>query len=213
MADKTHKQTGFALLVSIIVVSVVISIGLVLLDVTTKQLRLSSNSTDSEQAFHAANAGMECARYVRRNARLQIEGDEFASPRLDPAQDISGVFCFGEQVVAEAGTNVDVDDLAGEGQAFAYQYEISWGGDRCSEITMGVAVANLLTEGPNPVEAGGLTVSSALLQERLPGYPPDQDIDCPAGSSCTVILAKGYNRSCADKNSFGTVQREVLLEF
>ena len=50
---------------SLIVVSVVISIGLVVLDLTLKQLRLSTNSKDSETAFHAANAAMECARYWR----------------------------------------------------------------------------------------------------------------------------------------------------
>jgi len=27
-----------------------------------------------------------------------------------------------------------------------------------------------------------------------------------------VISAKGYNRGCAQKNSYGTVQRDVLLE-
>ena len=54
---------------SLIVVSVVISIGLVVLDLTLKQLRLSTNSKDSETAFHATNAAMECARYWRNEEK------------------------------------------------------------------------------------------------------------------------------------------------
>jgi hypothetical protein len=46
----------------------------------------------------------------------------------------------------------------------------------------------------------------------IPGYP-NSTLDCQAGSFCTVISAKGYNKPCAQKNSFGTVERDVLLEF
>ena len=67
MVDNYSQKTGFALLISLIVVSVVLSVGLVILDLTIKQVRLAATTADSETAFHAANAGMECARYWRRN--------------------------------------------------------------------------------------------------------------------------------------------------
>src|SRR6056297_3030355 len=94
MADNTQSQSGFALLVSLIVVSVVVSVGLVLLDVTIKQLRLSSNSTDSEIAFHAANAGMECAQFWRRDLSDAIQGDQFASTPEPSGANMPNVICF-----------------------------------------------------------------------------------------------------------------------
>jgi len=211
MEDNKHTQSGFALLVSLIVVSVVVSIGLVLLDVTTKQLRLSSNSTDSELAFHAANAGMECARYIRREARAAIEGDEFATPLVNPGGSISGIgSCFGTSVVATVGSVV-VDNL-NDGDAFLYQYEFEWGteSDRCSEVDMVVAAADIFNTPTIP--GNGVTITNTNMRAAIPGYPRGQDLVCPPGSFCTAISVKGYNRSCASKDSFGTVQREVLLE-
>jgi hypothetical protein len=211
MVDNKQTQAGFALLISLIVVSVVVSIGLVLLDVTIKQLRLSSNSTDSELAFHAANAGMECARYIRREAGDAIEGDEFASPLVEPGGSINGIgSCFGANVVATVAT-VDVEEPADDdGSAFLYQYEFDWGTDRCSEVDMVVAVADIFGAAANPGD--GVTVLSADMRAAIPGYPHNQDLVCSTGSYCTVISVKGYNRSCANKAGFGTVQREVLLE-
>jgi hypothetical protein len=211
MEDKkqNQEQAGFALLVSIIVVSVVVSIGLVLLDVTTKQLRLSSNSTDSELAFHAANAGMECARYVRRQASAEIEGDEFAfSSQVPPGADIDLVSCFGASMEEYSKTTLSA---SGDGDAILYEYEFSWASDRCSEVDMVVVVADLF-ESPGVI-GSGVTISNADMRSLIPGYPRNQALVCPAASYCTVISVKGYNRSCNNKDSFGTVQREVLLEF
>ena len=210
MEDNKHTQSGFALLVSLIVVSVVVSIGLVLLDVTTKQLRLSSNSTDSELAFHAANAGMECARYIRREATAAIEGDEFAATPIDPGGSIDGIgSCFGTSVDAPSVGSVPVDDTD-DGDAFLYQYQFDWGTDRCSEVDMVVAAANIFTS--TATAGDGITISETAIRAEIPGYPRGQDLVCSAGSYCTVISVKGYNRSCTNKDSFGTVQREVLLE-
>jgi Tfp pilus assembly protein PilX len=76
----TEKQAGFALLISLLVVGVVISVGLSILDLSIKQVRLASNATESEKAFHAANAGIECARYWRRVLSMQIEDGMTLSP-------------------------------------------------------------------------------------------------------------------------------------
>jgi len=207
MAANKQSQAGFALLISLIVVSVVVSIGLVLLDVSIKQLRLSTNSTDSELAFHAANAGMECAQFLRRAEADRIEGDEFATPVVDPGRSMQNMNCFGSSVSNYSSRSVAVDNT-NDGDAFLYQYEFTWGdSDRCSEVDMVVAVASVFGD--------GVTVASAAMRaaSAIPGYPVGQDLECPAGSFCSVISVKGYNRSCANKNGFGTVQREVLLEF
>ena len=215
MADNKQSQAGFALLVSLIVVSVVVSVGLALLDVTIKQLRLSSNSTDSEIAFHAANAGLECAQYWRRAESDTIQGDQFASPIEPPGGSLAGVLnCFG---VDDEGGSAYSDNqsvnMSGDGEVVFYEYEFSWApnasGDftRCSEIDMLVVATDVF--GTTDPRVDYTDISAANV---LPGYPPGQDLECQAGSFCTVISSKGYNKSCSDKNTFGTVQREVLLE-
>lgn len=202
MVDKKASQSGFALLVTLIVVSVVVSVGLVLLDVTIKQLRLSSNSTDSEIAFHAANAGVECAQYWRRQSSDAIEGNEFGSTPQPSGGTMSDILCFDDPSGAE-----DVSDT-GEGSSndvHVYRYDFDWStNDRCTVIDMVVAASDVF--------GTGVSVSATDMQDLIPGYP-DTSLDCPAGSFCTVISSKGYNRNCSDKDSFGTVERDVLLEF
>jgi hypothetical protein len=200
MVDNKQSESGFALLVSLIIVSVVISIGLSILDVTIKQVRLTTNSTDSEIAFHAANAGMECARYWRRDKKVEIEGDP-AVPTAS-GQAISDITCFGETVDNYADTSLG----GAGGELLHYSFEFDWGGGgSCSEIDMVVALADY--------SGAGMTVTSATMRGLVPGYPSGEVFDCPASSVCTVVSTKGYNRSCAQKSSYGTVQREVLLEF
>ena len=206
MADNKTSQSGFALLVSLIVVSVVVSVGLVLLDVSIKQIRLSSNSTDSEIAFHAANAGMECAQYWRRQQSAAIQGDQFATPSpIGSGGTMSGITCFddpdGPQNVSDTGEASG----SGDGEVHTYKYEFDWASDdRCTEIDMVVVAADVFGNGMEATNMSDVNV--------IPGYP-NSTLDCPAGSFCTAISAKGYNRNCDQKDSFGTIERDVLLEF
>ena len=61
---KNHKlKHGFTLLLSILVVSVVLSVGLGIFDIMTKELKLSGLGRESQVAFYAADAGIECFFY------------------------------------------------------------------------------------------------------------------------------------------------------
>ncbi len=62
---KQSTQSGFALILSLIVSSVALAIGLSLLDITIKQLTLGSTTRESEVAFQTAAAGMNCLQYAR----------------------------------------------------------------------------------------------------------------------------------------------------
>jgi hypothetical protein len=202
MVDKKTnvKEKGFALLMSLIVVGVVLSVGLTILDLSIKQVRLSTNAKESEIAFHAANAGVECARYWRR-----VE----ASNIFD-GNDISGVLeCFGESEINysddELGSS-DADFINSDGNLYRYQYEFSWGADNaCTSVDM------LIFSTDNT--GSGLEVEN--MEDLIAGYPAD-NATCSAGSVCTVLAVKGYNRSCPGAGqSFGpgTIEREVLLQF
>lgn len=54
---------GFTLLISVVLASVVLAIGLALLDIAYKQVILSSSARNSQYAFYAADAALECALY------------------------------------------------------------------------------------------------------------------------------------------------------
>ena len=60
-ADK--RQQGFALLVAVIFMSVMLSLGLALSSLGYKQEILASSAIESQYAFYAADAGLECALY------------------------------------------------------------------------------------------------------------------------------------------------------
>ena len=187
---KKNSESGFALLMTLIVVTVVISIGLSVLDLSIKQVRLSTNARDSEIAFHAANAGMECARFWRRSGSDEMEnGQSFP------------ITCFSNTVTP---TPVEVMNTA-DGEVYRYDYALSWGefSPRCSQITTLVASSSAL--------GAGLVIGN--MTTLVPGYPNGNSKTCAASEHCTVISVRGYNKSCANVSQYGTVQREVLLQF
>jgi len=53
-------EKGFALLMTLLIISVVLSVALTTLSLSIKQTRLATDTRDAEVAFHAANAGLEC---------------------------------------------------------------------------------------------------------------------------------------------------------
>ncbi len=190
---KTNNESGFALLLTLIVVGVVISIGLSMLDLSLKQIRLSTNSKESETAFHAANAGMECAKYWRRAASTSMELGQAITPD-----------CFGGTLNSNTVSQLTVADVTGNGEVFQYQYEFTWGVDAsCTQINTLVASSTIL----------GLGVTTTNMTTHIPGFPDGNDKYCEAGARCTVVSVRGYNRPCNTATGFGTVQREVLLQY
>ena len=187
-----NKESGFALLMSLIVVGVLISIGLTVLELTITQVKLSTNARDSEIAFNSANAGLECARFWRRSSSDLMEEGQAIAPT-----------CFG--VSATANTNSEITTgVTGDGEVFRYDYSFTWGsdGDRCTEVTTLVSSST--------AQGAGTTINN--MPTLVPGYS-ESTAFCEAGARCTVLAVRGYNKRCTDVSGFGTVQREVLLQF
>lgn len=188
------SQSGFALLMTLIVVSVIVSIGLTVLDLSLKQVRLSTNAKESEIAFHAANAGMECARYWRRVASSTMETGGSFMPNCFSGT-VTRAVPFPEQITT---------GVVGDGEVFRYSYAITWTtGNHCSQIT--TLVASSTTGG------AGLTISN--MPTLVTGYPDGNTKTCAAGERCTVLSVRGFNRPCTSMTGYGVVQREVLLQF
>ncbi len=64
---KQSQQPGFILLFAVLLVSIVLTVTLVLLDITLRQLVLSAINRDSQKAYYAAYAGIDCAVYWDRD--------------------------------------------------------------------------------------------------------------------------------------------------
>jgi Tfp pilus assembly protein PilX len=79
-----HQSEGFALILALLVASVALAIGLSLLDITVKQLTLNTTVQESEVAFQAAAAGMNCLQFARNQEPIesQIDGGNFNVPCL-----------------------------------------------------------------------------------------------------------------------------------
>lgn len=204
--NKYPKESGFALLITLVVVGVVLSVGMTILDLSIKQVRLSTNAKESEIAFHAANAGMECARYWRRAEADKMEIGDVVSPScFDQSPNPNTVSAIPAGALGDANPHV-----VGDGKAFKYSYDFTWGptNDRCTKINTLVASSS----------SQGLGMTITHMKDIFTGYPtttadPDPSSFCEPGSRCTVISVKGYNRPCSTANGYGTVEREVLLQF
>ena len=59
----SQKANGFTILLSVLVVSIVLSAGLGIFGVMTRELKLSGMGRESQLAFYAADAGIECFFY------------------------------------------------------------------------------------------------------------------------------------------------------
>jgi len=186
MLHHNQKQNGFALLMTLIVVGVIISVGLTILDLTIKQLKLSTNSKDSEIGLP--------------------DGDDV--PDIEQTAGTYTIDCFGSSDAgSRTGVTYNADaPVIGASGVDRYNYSFDWGSAgalRCTEITM------VLFTSDN--SSGGVTVTGTDMAGAVPGYP-NSDKKCEPGGRCTVTSVRGYNKSCSNIGTYGTIQREVLLE-
>lgn len=198
----TQKNNqGFALLMTLLVISAVLSITLTLINLSIKQVQLASNTRDSEVAFHAANAGLECIRYWRRAESSSFEAGSSIS-----------IECFGESVSPEVRETLNTGDVSGSGNIHRYEYQITWGpgaGDRCSLMRFLVFSTDISSADPEPLRLNRVSENGYMV-----GYPqPDDRKECEPGGFCTVFSSQGYSTSCDQITRIGTVQRDIFLEF
>ncbi|MCR4334258.1 MAG: pilus assembly PilX N-terminal domain-containing protein [Patescibacteria group bacterium] len=82
--NNTQKNRGYTLLFSVLVSSLLLTIGLAILTISKKELLLSSAGRESQFAFYAADTGVECAMYYDIGAK----GGEFSSKAISAPSDI-----------------------------------------------------------------------------------------------------------------------------
>ena len=191
---KTYAA-GFTALIASLVAAIVLAIGLAILDVTLKQVQLAGVARQSDRAFHAAQAALECARY---NDFQISPASPFAIPN-DGVGDDNEVECFGS--AQETGSPADSGD--------EQTVEWSWGDD-----VNGVASPNVCSE------ISVYKFFNASSDEDMfsvgvgnDGVGNGNDRDCPQGFTCTVIKARGYNSICSEVGNEGVVERELTAVY
>jgi hypothetical protein len=187
----TNPNKGFALLLALIVSGVVLAIGIAILQVSVNQINLSATARESEYAFQAAHAGMDCQIYWRsEKANEYLAGGD---PPPNPA-----VSCFGGAPIESSSSRV----LSSTDGTVDYYYNaFAWGTpERCSATAMYILKANQ---------------TSDLVVEFASESIGDRGTKrCLGGNTCTVLIADGYNRSCDEvAGSIFSVQRELTVEF
>lgn len=198
--NNTKKDGGFALLITIITLSVVVAVTLSIVELSLMQLKLSVDSKDSEIAFHAANAGLECARYTRR-----IQSDQFetgANATFNCFDDSASVAKQASLGFITSPASIPVAD----GQVNRYKRDITWGTapeERCTSIDIIAIIAT------TTVTIGGSGVDS--LKNKINGYENDTKV-CATGERCTIMSVTGYSSACSAISSPSTLRREILLE-
>lgn len=202
MSQNLSTNRGFTLFLTILVIGVVLAVTLTSLNLAIKQVQLSADTRDSEVAFQAANAGLECVRHWRRAERGAFESGDSVP-----------INCFGSGDISPSNLD-DSIVFTGEGSVYLYEYQIPWGdagfGERCSQMRFVVMTAD--------IDGGGMSISNEDMRDALEGYPQrDDPTECEAGGRCTAFLSQGYSTSCPssinDSFPLGTIQREILVEF
>lgn len=188
----TQKQKeGFALLLTLIVVSIVLAIGLSILNITLKQFVLSATSRDSEVSFHAANTGLECMQYHRADDATR---DVLLNDDGNSGTDAPTLRCANVDPISE-DTDHYLNSAADE-YVYNYQYTYEVDANSCIETS--------------------IYLMDARENDNSFSYTIDEGLDsitCAAGTVCTTIFSRGFNRSCNDLDSVRVVQRELTIQF
>jgi len=196
---QNHKKAGFALLLSIIIASVVLAIGISILKISVSQLQLSATGRESEISFQSAQSIAECMTYWRYANRR----DFVARPgNFQPGVQLNApnMNCMGENPVesfAQVVANRDDRHIV----RFHYVFEWGHNSEYCSSGDMYIMVP-LVREIVHTFEG------------TMAGENGDGMKRCQGGSVCTVLITQGYNRPCDElRSSIFTVQREITTEF
>lgn len=91
LASARPSRDGFTLLMSVLIASIVLSIGLGIAGIVLKQILLTSSSKESQFAFYSADSGIECALFH------DIQNGFFPTS-TDSGVPGSGVNCNGQDI-------------------------------------------------------------------------------------------------------------------
>lgn len=122
---RTTGSRGFTLLIAVIFMSVMLSFGLALASLGYKQQVLASSAIESQYAFYAADAALECVLYYDQQRNL------FATEDFDPSSPTKTMSC-------DNNPNVSVSQVATPSgdQVISTIRRMTVAGTRCADVTV-----------------------------------------------------------------------------
>jgi hypothetical protein len=142
MSKHTPIQTerGMTLLITLLLMGVLLGVSASLLNITLKQFQFAGIASESEVAFQAANAGIECAQY-----RDQVD-NKFDVPGNGTGQAIQAVSCMGVGGTGNGTAQSGIEQ----------RFQFSWGG-LCTEVSV---YKFYNTSGSAPMVVNGTTLKA-----------------------------------------------------
>lgn len=174
----------------------VLAISSSLLNITLKQYQIAGIAEASETAFHAANAGIECAQYWDRYETSPADGTVNLRDAFEIGANDEEINCMGV-----TDTSSVAENSAGSGQE--QEFEFTWRNANddpylCTKLSIFKFYENPSDDG----NATGPSMSSAEVSRT-----------CPEGVVCTVMQSRGYNAACNSLTNARTVERELILVY
>lgn len=115
---------GFTLLIAVITASIVLTMGMSILNITLKEFLLSGAIRDSEMAFYAADAGIECVMYYDQSTA----GGKFAIGAPEP-QTLPALTCGGQSFTISYPSGNDANSTIGSGEQIQLEATLGGGGN------------------------------------------------------------------------------------
>ena len=119
--SSVKPQRGFTLLLSVLIASILLALGLAIFNIISKEIILSSSGRESQFAFYAADTGVECALF------WDVQKTAFATSSSVPE-----VFCG-----SASSTITKIYDAPTDSLISTFQFSL--GGDitkPCSNVTV-----------------------------------------------------------------------------
>lgn len=154
-----HRKQGIALLVTLIFMSVMLSFGLALASLGYKQSVLASSAVESQYAFYAADAALECALYAdQQQAAFTYSAHSAINPPNPTVCD---------------GTTASITAYAYTGTRLTFVERMSLdGGKLCADVTV-----YKLSNGRSYLFGQGYNVSCAVVANPAGARVASRGID------------------------------------
>lgn len=126
----TDTKRGYALIIAIIVMSVMLSFGLSLGSLAYKQSVLASGARESVYAFYAADAALECMLYADQQLNAFSYADHYDNPGSPPPSSPGNITCNGTSVPYSSYT----PDPGQTNRVYSVMYRVPVSASQCAEV-------------------------------------------------------------------------------
>ncbi len=149
-----NKQKGIALFIAILVSGVVLVIGAGVMEISLKEMKLSSLGRESAKAFYAADTGLECALYWDNVTNIDNRGTVFPK---NSSETLMVFNCAG---------GVGIDSVTSDASSATTKFGILLGGvdDPCVDVI--VSKVDNITYVTTTIESRGLNSCDSANPRR-----------------------------------------------